>query len=112
MNAVLDELRFNHRPTGLPLGRPPGRNLARDGFEEVADWIKGRLLSVKGPHLVEIREDRGVRLTERSRLSNDEYAARVKGWGYVGTYNRKALIEWIENDLIEWMREKCSANSF
>ncbi len=99
-------IRNTHRRTGNPRGRPPGRYLLRDGYEATADWIKERLLDVKGPHLVEIREDSGVRLTERNKLTADEFTARAVLPGYVGTYNRVALTEHIEDDLLHWMREQ------
>lgn len=96
--------RRGHRATGMPKGRPPARYLRRDGFEDVAEWIKQRLLNVKGPHLVEIRDDSGVRLIERNKLTDDEFTARTSLPGYVGTYNRIAPTEHIEDDLLHWMR--------
>ncbi len=86
-------------------GRPPARNLHRDGYETVANWIKLRLLSVKGPHLVEVQDDSGVRLIERNKLSADDFAARTARPSYLGTYNRSVLTEHLEDDLLDWLRQ-------
>ena len=102
----IEQARRNHRATGLPTGRAPGCFLDRDGYEAAAEHIKRRLLACKGPHVVDIRKDGGVRITARWELSNDEHTARATSPAYVGTYNRTAMTEHIEDDLIHWMREQ------
>lgn len=90
--------------TGRPRGRPPGANLRRDGYAGAAQWIAVRLASTRGPMVCAVRDDGGIWLRERAKLTPDSYAEITLDSGYVGTYNRTAPIEHIEDDLLHWMR--------
>lgn len=107
----MSDMQSDHAGTHLrnKRGRPPIRNLLRDGHEETAEWIKTRLCAVKGPHVVDVLDDFNVRLIERNKLSTDEFTARAALPGYVGTYNRIALTEHIEDDLLHWMRSEAAS---
>ena len=90
--------------TGYPAGRPPEAFLVPTEHEAAAAYIKHKLVNRKGPNLVEIRDDRGIRISQRHELTPADYDARVQLPGYVGTYNRLALTENIEDDLLHWLR--------
>lgn len=94
----------SHAATGRPRGRPPGANLRRDGYAGAAAWIAARLASTRGPMACAIRDDGGIWLRERAKLTPDSYAEIVSDCGYIGTYSRTAPVEHIEDDLLHWMR--------
>lgn len=101
MSAVLPR---SHKATGRAIGRPPGANLHRDGYAGAAAWIAARLASTRGPMACSVRSDGGIWLRERAKLAPDSYAEIASSSGYIGTYNRAAQIEHIEDDLLHWMR--------
>lgn len=95
-----------HPETDRPVGRPPRCFLVRDGYEASAEYIAKKLRENKGPHVVEIRCDGAVRVTRRSDFTADEYDATVTSLRYVGTYNRGARCEHLEDDLLHWLRSR------
>jgi hypothetical protein len=83
-------------------GRPPVRNLRRDGWEEVADFIAARIRQDKVGYAVHVAPDGAVRLTRTDRQRHTELP---DGWK-VGEYAYSGLrVEFIEDDLIERTRE-------
>ncbi len=89
----------------MPKGRPPGGHLIHDGYEAAAAYIVKKLRDNKGPHVVQIRGDARVRVTRRSDFTASQLAQAVGALGYVGTYNRMARVEHIEDDLLHWLRQ-------
>lgn len=79
---------------------PTHRNLLRDGYEDVAEHVSRVIRRTRGTHALVIRKDGSVRLYpqfDRVRESDQAFV--------VGTYNRQARVEFIENDLIEVLKE-------
>lgn len=76
-------------------------NLLRDGYEEVAERIAAAARSRGTEVYATARRDGRVSI-EQSPLAG---RAAPTVWFQVGPYNRGVLVEWVEDDLIEAMRD-------
>lgn len=75
-------------------------NLLRDGYEEVAEHVSRIIRKCRGSHAVVVRDTGAVCVyTKYERLPEREAACLI------GTYNRKARVNEIEDDLIVRLKE-------
>ena len=82
-------------------GRPPLFNALIHDYEEVAEYIGKRLRIARVPQHVYIDDAGGVRLiADRSKQPHRPDSERV------GRYTYGAMAEHIEDDLLEWKRER------
>jgi hypothetical protein len=76
-------------------------NLHRDGYEVVAERIAAAARS-RGTEIYAIARRDGRVSIEQAPLAGRS-APTV--WFQVGPYNRGVMVEWVEDDLIEGMRD-------
>lgn len=75
-------------------------NILRDEIEDIAERIKLKLLS-KGPQVVYVRDNGVTGIYHPS----DKRQEGINPHTLVGSYNRKARVSDIEDDLMERRRE-------
>lgn len=83
------------------MGQMSQMNLLRDGYHAVAERIAYTARARKGTVHVLIRHDGRVRIEQTSCLHKVSQVA----WFKVGPYNRGVQAEWVEDDLIQGMRD-------
>jgi hypothetical protein len=76
-------------------------NLLRDGYEEVAERIAATARARRGTVYGLIRRDGRVCIEQASCL----HKVSPTVWFQVGPYNRGVLVEWVEDDLLQGMRD-------
>lgn len=86
-------------------GRPLACNLIRDGFEEAAERVAHVIARDRGGCVVQVEPDGGVRVKRLSLFAPDEYHAVVQQPTYIGTFDRRARVEHIEDELLQRQRE-------
>lgn len=82
-------------------GRPPGMNLHAVGYEAAAEDISERCWKRNAPHHCWVLPDGGVIVRQCNEGRFDEPAVDC----LVGTYTKLTKVEYIEDDLIERLRE-------
>jgi hypothetical protein len=95
----LDERRRRHLATGLKTGRPPKFNILTDDYSEIAEHISSRI--ARNGRMLEV----AVRGCGRVVIDPPCQGISSDAAEMVGTYTRGALVEHIEDDLIERLRE-------
>ena len=81
--------------------RRPNVNLFRDGYEQVAERIASVARRTKGRTFAIVRPTGGVYADQDSKTRGDAGPELFR----VGPYNRDVLVEWIEDDLIQAMKD-------
>ena len=77
------------------VGGQPIYNLRRDGWERCADYVRRVVQFNKGPFCAYVADDGAVRV----RPACDTRCIPRPDHELVGTYNKRALVESIEEDL-------------
>ena len=90
----------NLRPGSAPGRRSPRWNLYRDGYEEVAEQISARLHGSEARQCVHVAPDGGVYCSPRRK------APEYPELELIGHYDSSTRTEWVEDDLLHWMREQ------
>ena len=90
----------NLRSGGRPGRRSPRMNLYRDGFEGCAGQVSARVRRSGEPLQVHVAPDGGVYCSPGRKIANAPMLELI------GTYNNKARVEHIEDDLLAWIREQ------
>lgn len=81
--------------------RRPNANLFRDGYEAIAERISSIARRTKGRTNAIVRPTGIVYTDQESKTREDTGPALFR----VGPYNRDVRVEWIEDDLIQAMRD-------
>ena len=89
----------NLRPGGRP-GPASRMNLWRDGYEEVAEQVIRRQRRNGGTVVVQVMPDGGVYCSPRRK------APEYPELELIGHYDSSTRTEWVEDDLLHWMREQ------
>lgn len=86
-------------------GRPLACNLLRDGFEVAADRVIGVIAHDTSGAVVQVEPDGDLRVRRLRLFAPDEYHAVVQQPTYIGTFDRRARVEHIEDELLSRQRE-------
>lgn len=78
----------------------PWLNLWRDGYEEVAEQVVTRQRRNGGTVVVQVMPDGGVYCSPKRK------APEHAGIELIGHYDSSTRTEWVEDDLLHWMREQ------
>lgn len=75
-------------------------NLLQDGYEHAAEHVKSIIRHSKGMHTLVVRQDGSLRMYGGTDRVKEQDRSNI-----VGTYNKDARVEQLEDDLLFRIRE-------